>query len=192
MAYAHPWSDVIPPGTQAANTIDDEIKNLRLDTHERMNSIVRDWTTDPITGKFSVQVYRSADLVVANNTSTVVGFNTEQFDNGGLHDTAVNNSRFTIPAGGNNGVWLFHAHAFWAASAVGSRSVQIQKNAGAILSSTTANLGAADTVAHDVSILVSAPSVGDFFEMFVFQNSGGNLNLFGGSGASIFEAVHLL
>jgi len=48
MAYTNPWSDTDPPGSQNANTIDDELRQLRLDIHERMNDIVDDWEDDPV------------------------------------------------------------------------------------------------------------------------------------------------
>lgn len=52
MAYTRAWTKNNPPGGQAANTTDDEIRNLREDTEERMAAIVTGWTTgaptDPI------------------------------------------------------------------------------------------------------------------------------------------------
>lgn len=48
MAYTNPWSDTDPPGSQNANTIDDELRQLRLDIHERMDDIVDDWEDDPV------------------------------------------------------------------------------------------------------------------------------------------------
>lgn len=49
MAYTNVWSDTIPLGTDLASTIDDSIRQLRLDIHDRMDSIVNDWTADPVT-----------------------------------------------------------------------------------------------------------------------------------------------
>lgn len=48
MAYTNPWSDTDPPGSQNANTVDDEFRQLRLDIHERMDALVEDWTDDPV------------------------------------------------------------------------------------------------------------------------------------------------
>lgn len=48
MSYTNVWSDTIPLGTDLASTIDDSIRQLRLDIHDRMNSIVSDWTADPV------------------------------------------------------------------------------------------------------------------------------------------------
>ena len=51
MAYTNPWSDVIPAGTAQASTIDDQIRRLRLDVRERMDTVLavgKKWTDDPI------------------------------------------------------------------------------------------------------------------------------------------------
>lgn len=45
-------------------------------------------------------VKKSANQTAANYTvEAVVAFDTEVYDDGGWHDNAVNNSRFTVPAG---------------------------------------------------------------------------------------------
>ena len=52
MAYTRPWTKTTPPGSQAANTADDEIRNLREDLEERIALFATGWSTgaptDPI------------------------------------------------------------------------------------------------------------------------------------------------
>ncbi len=48
MAFTNPWSNIIPAGSDPANTADDEIRQLRLDVDERMDTIVGDWSADPL------------------------------------------------------------------------------------------------------------------------------------------------
>lgn len=48
MAFSNPWSNIIPAGSDPANTADDEIRQLRLDIDERMDQIVGAWSADPI------------------------------------------------------------------------------------------------------------------------------------------------
>lgn len=48
MAFTNPWSNIIPAGSDPANTADDEIRQLRFDIDERMDTIVPDWSADPI------------------------------------------------------------------------------------------------------------------------------------------------
>jgi hypothetical protein len=48
MSYTNTWSTTRPLGSAQAATADDEIRTLRLDITERMNSIVTDWAADPV------------------------------------------------------------------------------------------------------------------------------------------------
>jgi len=48
MAFSNVWSNVIPAGSDPANTADDEIRQLRLDIDERMDTVVGDWSADPL------------------------------------------------------------------------------------------------------------------------------------------------
>lgn len=59
--YTNAWSEIVPAGTDPANTIDDHLRRLRLDFRERLNEIFEDWTDDPVVLK---DVY--AGLKVAN------------------------------------------------------------------------------------------------------------------------------
>ncbi len=49
MPYTRVWTRNNPPGTQAANTADDEIRNFRQDVEERMAALVTGWTTGSAT-----------------------------------------------------------------------------------------------------------------------------------------------
>lgn len=51
MPYTDTWTDNRPPGSEAARNIDDEIRLLRAQIHERMDTLVEDWTADPIVPK---------------------------------------------------------------------------------------------------------------------------------------------
>lgn len=59
MPYTNPWVDNIPLGSAPANTIDEQLRRLRLDIHERMNNIVVDWETDPVVPLASVGMVQS-------------------------------------------------------------------------------------------------------------------------------------
>ena len=53
MPYSRVWTKNNPPGSQAASTADDELRNLREDIEQRMMDITNGWSTasplDPIT-----------------------------------------------------------------------------------------------------------------------------------------------
>lgn len=46
--YTRAWDDAAYPGTTQAKLIDDKARELRVDIHERMDDIVKDWTADPV------------------------------------------------------------------------------------------------------------------------------------------------
>jgi hypothetical protein len=54
MPYTDGWDDALPAGGENANTIDDEIRKLKLSIHERMNELVDDWTADPVVPKNAI------------------------------------------------------------------------------------------------------------------------------------------
>ncbi len=54
MAHTNVWSNVIPAGSDALNTADDQIRQLRLDIQERMDEVVDDWTADPVVPSIDV------------------------------------------------------------------------------------------------------------------------------------------
>jgi hypothetical protein len=119
----------------------------------------------------------------------------EQYDVGSLHDTATNNTRITIPSGGNTGLWLFIARAAFAAHATGIRIVRILKNAGTIVATVSMDGQGSGTSLVLVCVSVEdAPAVGDYFEVEVYQSSGGNLDLIQDNvdyAESSFQVVHL-
>lgn len=54
MPYTNVWSDTIPLGSASANTIDEAVRQVRLDVHERMQGVVQDWEADPVVPLASV------------------------------------------------------------------------------------------------------------------------------------------
>lgn len=134
----------------------------------------------------AARVTRSTNKTIANDTVTVIDFDTEQYDTGGnsafgatgstaFHDNATNNSRLTAPV---NGIYYIAARARWAASAVGRRELILLLNG-------------ATNIAVDIVEPVSEAAqptrqgvttdyylaVGDYVEVRVRQTSGGDLVL---------------
>ncbi len=48
MMFTNGWSDTSPSDTELANTLGADIRRLRLDIEERMNTLVTDWKADPL------------------------------------------------------------------------------------------------------------------------------------------------
>ena len=140
-----------------------------------------DWNTDLTDSlawlgkdKPHCRVYNSANQSVATATFTTITHNSERFDVGGMHSTVTNTSRITIPTGGG-GRYLIGAGLFWAANATGQRAITILLNGTTrIVYDNRAAVAAVESV-HQVTTLYNL-AAGDYIEMSVYQNSGGNLN----------------
>lgn len=185
MAYTNVWSNVIPAGTAAANTLDSVTQQLRLDINERMDVLVEDWTTDPVVpiykaGDYRCVIKRDAVQSIPDITLTTVSWTgTDIIDVTAMHDPGgANPERITIPTGAD-GVYLFGCLTSWAASATASdRWTSFYKNGVVASASIYAGLNDASfaTSRTDAWPILDAVAT-DYFEIKVYQNIGGALNL---------------
>lgn len=124
-------------------------------------------------------VYMSADQTLTNNTLTALTFNTEYFDTDSFHSTSVNTSRFTVPSG-KAGKYHINGFVWWSATSTGIRNAEVYKNGSAI--SYGSQIGAVTTTAISNTLsYITDLAVGDYIEIFGYQNSGGNANVGGGT-----------
>lgn len=136
-----------------------------------------------------VSVYKSAAQTIANNTDTALTFDSEFFDTDSFHDTVSNTSRLTIPAG-KGGKYALTGLLSWNGSSAGTiRAIKIYKN-GSILnqiSQTNSTVDGAILPAAQVYNLVAT----DYLEIYVRQNTGGNLDVQGGTEKTSFQLSYL-
>lgn len=114
-------------------------------------------------------VYNSALQTIANNTYTALTFNTEQFDTNAFHSTATNTSRFTIPTG-YSGKYLINGQVLADNNATGTRSFYFYKNGAGYLYTT--NVQGSTIEPSLTASWVADLAVGDYVELFYWQNSG--------------------
>lgn len=129
------------------------------------------------------RIRHSVSQALTTATSTALAFDTETEDVGSCHDTATNNTRITVPAGGN-GWWGFTACAEFAANATGHRDLSIRINGttiAAVVRDTTPSGTKASRIALSAEFRLN---VGDYVELIGYQDSGGNLNVVAGSAYS--------
>lgn len=114
---------------------------------------------------------------ISHNTVTAVAFTgTDEWDTDSYHDPGgANPSRLTFPAG-LEGVYRVTATAVFAANSTGRRLIRIQKNGSAVVGRSDQNATGTGvtTVAAVAEVSVAAS---DYVEVYVFQDSGGSLNL---------------
>jgi hypothetical protein len=121
-------------------------------------------------------VKKTAAQSIANASNVGLSFDADVYDTDTIHDTVTNNSRLTVPAG----VRLIRlvAGVEFAANATGVRVLWFRKNG------SNFDAGFAQTVPGHATLqswaIVVSPvlnvAAGDYFEAFVYQNSGAALN----------------
>ena len=124
-----------------------------------------------------VKVSLSANLSVANATTTAVPFTVEAWDTDTMHSTSVNTSRLTVVTAGR---YEMHASVLWAVSAAGVRLLTIRKNGTTNYAYIGEDAGTAALGGFNVGMqahLTDTAIVGDYYEITVYQSSGGALNL---------------
>jgi hypothetical protein len=126
---------------------------------------------------------------IANNTETAISFNDEEFDTDSFHDNSTNNTRFTIPSG-KNGKYLIVFQTQFASNATGFRQMYLKLNGNALsngITTTAVNGTNHQLFFSGIFNLVAT----DYVEGFVFQNSGGSLNVNVGAANTKFVITYL-
>ncbi len=132
------------------------------------------------TGYLRTTLRRASDQSIANNTWTVVTWDVEEMDDGNTHSNSSNTSRITVPAGVTRGRITFNP--VWATTGASTRYISIQRNSagthtqansvGGVVALTPADVSAQTCTTGWINVVP-----GDHYEAYVYQNSGGALNL---------------
>ena len=120
----------------------------------------------------------SATTSIANNTATAALFDSESFDSDAFHSTVTNTSRITIPVG-KAGKYAINSAFFFQDNANGARRLDIYKN-GSAYARTQMPPDSVSQIAVTLNLIMDLAE-SDYIESFLFQNSGGSLNIYGGS-----------
>jgi hypothetical protein len=126
--------------------------------------------------QFSCNAWQQTLQSVPNNTWTAITLDgSDVFDQGGLHDPATNNSRATVPTGGDGGFLVIGQLGF-AANATGVRAVRLLVN-GAVIIARGIEPAPSGSEPQFLTVATLVPAVAtDYFELFGFQTSGVGLN----------------
>jgi hypothetical protein len=134
------------------------------------------WDNKPSAALFNT----GNSLSIANNAFAAITWNNSLDDNWGGHSNVTNSSRYTVQVAG---VYRFSGVFTTVANATGYRLVGWAQNGSEISNSRSYNPNPSGTVINTVV----APTVklrlgvGDYVEMYVFQNSGGSLSTANGT-----------
>lgn len=118
------------------------------------------------------RVYNTGNQALATGVYTAITFDSERYDTDGMHSTSSNTSRITI---NQDGKYHVGACVSYAPHVTGQRFVTIYLNGTTYIAYTRPVSDAADgsytTLACDYQF-----SAGDYIEVRMYQNTGGNLN----------------
>lgn len=118
-------------------------------------------------------VYNSAALAINTGTITALTFNSERFDNDGIHSTSSNTGRLTCVTAGR---YLISGSVEFASNATGYRQLLLRLNGATYLANEVVPANA--SIATGVTTQRIYPLVAtDYVELLVVQTSGGSLNV---------------
>lgn len=135
-------------------------------------------------------VYNSAAISIPNETSTVVTFDSERFDDvtNPMHSTVTNTSRitFTIP-----GLYIVRFGAAFTGNTAGDRQAYIRANGRDFLGANQRRSTVA-TIESGITVVIQEvfATAGDYVEALVKQDSGGALNLLANRYSPAFAAKY--
>ena len=118
------------------------------------------------------RAYNNANITLANASGTILTLNSEDFDTDSMHSLTTNTERLTVTT---PGIYVVSAEVKFDINAAGMRYIAIIKNAATyVCDSSTPSTGGGTFTEVNVTGLVSMAN-GDYFSLYAYQNSGGNL-----------------
>lgn len=150
-----------------------------------------EWTT-PAGAAASCVLTKSAAQTIPAQTNTAVTWNTELIDTDAFHSTVSNTSRITIPAA-LGGKYLITGTIQWNMANNAMSRLLIYKNNAQFSYNQYPNDGEIRT--NQITMVMNL-SVGDYIELYVYQDSGGSNDLISATSgtymnASTFQATRI-
>lgn len=135
------------------------------------------WEQQPRMGAQNVpgarSTYTGTAPSIASSTAVAIPFNQEEYDTDTLHDSAVNNTRFTVKT---PGVYLLRAGVTFSPNANGRRETYFQKNGSSFYAEDIRGAPPAGSLsATNAAVLRLA--AGDYIEFMAWHDSGSTLTL---------------
>lgn len=133
--------------------------------------LLKDGNATPMGGAPAARVYHSADQSIPTATNTQLAFNSERFDNDGIHHPTTNNGRLTCKTAGK---YLISVNLRWANNGTGIRQVTIVLNGSTYIG--LVRQGAHGQDAQTLTILYDL-AVNDYVYVDVRHTRGSALNV---------------
>ena len=119
------------------------------------------------------RVYNSAGETTTNESALSLTFDSERYDNGGLHSTISNTDRLTAQKAGKYLIW---GNITWMANATGYRRVRIFLNVGTEIATDVRWGNALLSLSQQITTVYHLAAA-DYVRLLADQSSGGNLDI---------------
>lgn len=155
--------------------------------HTTLNTYLRDQLNALRSPDYMLKVFRTANLSLADSTATQVTWQSSAWNVGSMWSSVTNPTRFTAPVAG---VYQLGVNMAFASNTTGHRIASWRPNgSGARWDLQNEDSGGLDVLSATDLILLAA---NDYIEVSVEQQSGGALNLLGGTEANSSATFRLL
>ena len=131
------------------------------------------------------RAYRNANVTLSNGTNTIITFDVEAKDTNGMYDNS--NGKFTPTISGS---YYLQAVVKWNLDG-GTNYIELRKNGSNTASMYTTNAVPSGAHVYTISSIVDADG-DDYFEVNVYQGSGGDETLYGGAANTFFQGYKLI
>lgn len=159
-----------------------------FDDTVQFNQPVNSTSTFSSSGQPRVKAYRAfTNFTIPDGIVTDLALNEETYDVGNMHDLVSQNQRIIIPSGGS-GSYILSAQVTFDPNGTGRREIRVEKNGSTIAQAKEFNPDASEQTVLQITFQDQA-AVGDFYDLVIFQNTGGNLDVIFGEQVSYFTAM---
>lgn len=140
------------------------------------------------TGQYKVKAYRTtSNQSIPDASDTAINLQAESYDTGGMHDVSTNTNRITIPTGGS-GVYVLEGQITFDNNNTGRRELKLLKNGSVICTQQLFNPDATENSVMRINHIDNC-AANDYFELQVYQNSTGALDVILGENVTYFGAL---
>lgn len=177
--------DILTYGTSPARLPVGASNGLVLTVNSAATNGV-DWesvVSSPVSS-INSRAHNTTNQAIASGTPTVLTWNTNDFDNGGVHSTSSNPTRFTIPTA-QGGIYWINARVVWQGNVSGTyRRLSIYKNGTEVefVLGTEFDKSSSVNPTQEIGALVQLAAT-DIIEFYVAQDIGTNLNVLAAVGS---------
>jgi len=119
---------------------------------------------------------------ISSNAHTLVEMDTELLDTDNAYTNTSGNYKFTVPSD-KAGTYVIGALLYANTSSVSQFRVQIYKN-GNRIARWNVNDSSNPNYPSAIINILDVASVGDYYQCYVYHNTGGNIDLYGNEGTS--------